>query len=98
VHHFFMPKNDLKQPLKPVHQLFIDSLVDEVAERVRQRLAGEITQPRLLDVRQAAVYLGRTDKAVRHMQANGSLRPVKLDDRVQFDRKDLDVFIENSKV
>ena len=80
------------------HKLFIDSLVETVTERVQARLVTEVTLPRLLSVAQAAIYLGRTEAAVRQLYSSGRLRAVKLDGRVQFDRKDLDAFIENSKV
>lgn len=77
----------------------IESLVELVAARVTEKLAVTgVAMPRLLSVAQAAIYLGRTEGAVRQLQVGGTLRVVKLDSRVQFDRKDLDQFIENSKV
>jgi len=76
-----------------------DALIDAVAERVLARLTKDgILQPRLLSVPAAAMYLGRTEEAVRRLQASGTLRAVKLDGRVQFDRVDLDTFIENRKI
>jgi hypothetical protein len=77
----------------------MDALVEAVAAEVTAKLVKTgVALPRLLDVRQAAVYLGRTDNAVRALQVSGRLRAVKLDGRVQFDRADLDMLIQNSKV
>jgi excisionase family DNA binding protein len=84
-----------------------DAFIEVVAERVQERVGiAEIrklkppglTVSRLLTVKQAAVYLGRTESAVRALRASGRVRAVKLDGRVQFDRAELDVFVENSKV
>ncbi len=77
----------------------IDSLVEMVAARVTENITKTgVAVPRLLSVPQAAIYLGRTEDAVRRLQVAGTLRAVKLDGRVQFDRSDLDQLIENSKV
>lgn len=60
----------------------------------------EITQgvrPRLLTVAQAAVYLGRTETAVRFLASSGAFPTVRGDGRVQFDVQDLDRWIELNK-
>jgi excisionase family DNA binding protein len=54
-------------------------------------------QPRLLTIAQAAVYLGRTEKAAYHMVASGQLPAVRSDSRVMLDRLDLDAWIEANK-
>ena len=58
---------------------------------------GRKVQPRLFTVDDAALYLGRTKKAVQHMIASGKLPTVKADRRVFLDRNDLDEWIERSK-
>jgi excisionase family DNA binding protein len=54
-------------------------------------------QPRLLTVKDAATYLGRTEKAVRHLVATHSLPCVRTDARIMLDRQDLDRWIDNNK-
>ena len=79
----------------------VNTIADAIVTRVKARLVAEpVTrnpEPRLLDVTAAALYLGRSEKAVRGMVAGGAVPVVRLDGRVQFDIRDLDVFIENSK-
>lgn len=82
-----------------------DGFIDALAERVAQKLRGQLDQdgvtstvrPRLLTVEQAAVYLGRTEEGVRHLIASGRLAAVRLDRRVFIDVKDLDRLIQESK-
>jgi excisionase family DNA binding protein len=77
----------------------IDALVDAITEQVMAKLAKTgVAMPRLLNVAQASVYLGRSEDAIRRLQSSGTLRATKLDGRVQFDLVDLDAFIEASKV
>lgn len=52
---------------------------------------------RLMDVAECASYLGRSEGAVRGLIWKGRLPVVKLDGRVQIDKKDLDDLIEKSK-
>ncbi len=59
-------------------------------------MKGHIQQ-RLYNLEDAAVYLGRTEAAVRELQYRGRLPVVKIDRRVQYDVKDLDKLIEKSK-
>jgi excisionase family DNA binding protein len=54
-------------------------------------------KPRLLTVEQAAVYLGRTEKAVYNMKARGVFPAVQGDGRIMFDIQDLDQWIQNNK-
>lgn len=77
----------------------IDALADKVAERVQARMnkGGGVVRPRLLNVDQAALYLGRTEDSIRHMQKSGKLPVVKPDGRVQFDVHDLDRWIDTNK-
>jgi excisionase family DNA binding protein len=80
----------------------LDALFDFLAERIAARLqagnhgGGGVT-PRLLTVEQAAIYLGRTESAIRHMTASGELPVVRADRRVFLDRTDLDQWIANAK-
>ena len=56
----------------------------------------EITK-RLYNVEEAAVYLGRTPWAVRHLVWAGALPEVRVGRRVLVDIYDMDAFIEKNK-
>jgi excisionase family DNA binding protein len=77
----------------------LDALADAIAERIYQRLtaAQERNKSRLLDVPAAAEYIGRSPSALRHLIAKGSIPCVRRDGRVQFDRQDLDNWLEMGK-
>jgi excisionase family DNA binding protein len=53
---------------------------------------------RLLNVPEAAEYIGRTEEAFRQMIHRGKIPVVRIDRRVQIDRTDLDRLIERNKV
>jgi excisionase family DNA binding protein len=77
----------------------LDALADAIAERLYQRLTAAMdrNKARLLDVRAAAEYIGRTPSAVRHLIAKGTIPGVRRDGRVQLDRQDLDNWLELGK-
>ena len=84
-------------------ETFLKELAVEVAANVVKALEGgersAIVPPRLMGVHGAAAYLGRTSKAVRHLVTRGKLPVVRFEgeDRVFFDRADLDQLIDQSK-
>lgn len=71
--------------------------IQAIADAVLAKLASGSLKPRLLTVAQAAVYLGRTEKAIRHLVVAGSLPAVRSDTRVMLDVQDLDKWIEANK-
>lgn len=76
------------------------ALAVEIAERLKPeiaRLAVPVIQPALLTVKQAAVYLGRTEQAIQHLIFERLLPVVRVGRRVHLDRRDLDAFIETNK-
>ena len=75
----------------------LDALTDAIASRVAARLR-QSEEPRLLNVNEAAAYIGRTPKALRHMIASGTIPAVREGSRVHLDRADLDRWIEMRKV
>ena len=77
--------------------LGLDALADAIAERVLARL-NQSQEPRLLRVDEAAKYIGRTPKALRHLIANGAVPAVREGGRLHLDRGDLDRWIELRKV
>ena len=52
---------------------------------------------RLYTVKEAGVYLGRSEWAIREMYYAGKIPYVRDGSRVLFDIVDLDIWIENSK-
>ncbi len=83
-----------------------DELLDQLAERVAQKLAdrlGQLGSPpaasmrRLLTVEEAATYLGRTEDATRHLIASGQLQTVRSDKRIFLDIEDLNGWILRHK-
>jgi hypothetical protein len=48
---------------------------------------------RLLNVREAAQYIGRTEKSVRHLVGRRKLPCIRADGRVMLDLVDLDAWI-----
>lgn len=80
------------------HVALLTALAAELAPLVRDRLEKEgPVRARLLSVKDAAVYLGRSEDSVRYLLGSGTLKRVKWDRRVLIDRKDLDTLIETSK-
>lgn len=59
---------------------------------------GSVSQKRLYNLREAGVYLGRTEWAIRHLVWSGAIQAVKLGRRIQLDVRDMDEFIEDCKV
>lgn len=87
-----------QRDLGHISQDFINALVARIASDVSARLTvTQSVRPRLLTVAQAATYLGRTDKGVRHLASIEAFPSVRGDGRVQFDIQDLDRWIEQNK-
>ncbi len=53
---------------------------------------------RLLTVREAAKYIGRTESAVRELVWNEKLPHIRCDRRVMLDIRDLDRWIDTNRV
>jgi excisionase family DNA binding protein len=73
-----------------------------IASRVRERIEiqsvrGRIA-PRLLTVKEAAAYIGRTEQAVQHLIHRRELIVVRRGRRVHLDRSDLDRWIDGNKI
>jgi hypothetical protein len=54
---------------------------------------GKAIAKRLVNVREAAQYIGRTEKSVRHLVGRRKLRCIRADGRVMLDLIDLDAWI-----
>jgi excisionase family DNA binding protein len=83
----------------------LDSLVQAIADRVMAKIRPELSggvpssrvQPALFSVKEAAVYLGRSEQAVQHLIFQRDLPVVRVGRRVHLDRRDLDAWIEKNK-
>jgi excisionase family DNA binding protein len=81
--------------------LLVTSMASELAALLKpefERLSSGDIQPALLTVKQAAIYLARTEQAVQHLIFQRDLPVVRVGRRVHLHRKDLDVWIEANKV
>lgn len=79
-------------------EAYLDELATIVASKVLEHLRKDpVVQPRLLSVEQAAIVLGRSPTAVRHLLVSGVLKNSSPDGRVQIDTRDIDILITNSK-
>lgn len=74
----------------------LDALADAIAARVAARLR-QPDEVRLISVKEAAIYIGRTEKALRNMIAAGTIPVVREGSRIHLDRGDMDRWIEMRK-
>ena len=77
---------------------FLDALTERVADRVAKLTSLTLpgTSQRMFSIRDAAIYLGRSPRAVRHLIARGTLPIVQIDSKVQLDRRALDKLIDEA--
>jgi excisionase family DNA binding protein len=76
------------------------ALATEVAGMLKAELVhlgGNNIVPTLLTVKQAGVYLGRSEQSVQHLIFQNELPVVRVGRRVHLDRRDLDAWIEKNK-
>jgi excisionase family DNA binding protein len=88
--------------VNPNFDEIVDRLAALIAVRVQSRIGaymgrGPITA-RLLTVKEAADYIGRTEQAVQHLIHKRELIVVRRGRRVHLDRADLDQWIDANKV
>jgi len=67
-------------------------------QRADENPAGQQDRPYLMSVRAAARYLGRTEKAVRHLYDRRILTPLRIDGRVFLDRREIDALYDKARV
>jgi excisionase family DNA binding protein len=81
----------------------MDAIAEEVAAKVKSEIATHVqhlavrVQPALLNVKEAAIYLGRSEQSVQHLIFEKELPVVRVGRRVHLDRRDLDAWIEKNK-
>lgn len=73
--------------------------IEALAEAISRRMLanGTVERPRLLNLEQAAAYLGMTADAVKSKALTGQMPAVRVDKKWRFDRPDLDRWIEDHK-
>lgn len=71
--------------------------VDSLHRRPVQSETVPTNSPYLLSVRTASQYLGRTEKAVRHLYERRILTPLRIDGRVFLDRREIDALFEKAR-
>lgn len=79
---------------------FIQAIATEVVKAITPTLASlrpVTVQPALLNVKDAAIYLGRSEQSVQHLIFDKLIPVVRIGRRVHLHRADLDRFIEQNK-
>jgi excisionase family DNA binding protein len=67
-------------------------------KRVPKKPAAPTVESRLLNIKQTAAYMGATIWAIRSLAWSRAVPFLKIGNKILFDRKDLDSFIESNKV
>jgi hypothetical protein len=74
-----------------------DAMIEAIAAAVAAKLEGMLgTSQRLMDIEEAAKYLGMTPHALRH-KTTVDIPCVRIDAKLRFDRRDLDRYIDRAK-
>jgi len=68
-----------------------------IANAIHSQTQPGAIAPRLLTVADAARYLGRTEKSIRHLVQRRKIASIRGDGRVMFDRVDLDAWIKRNR-
>jgi hypothetical protein len=58
---------------------------------------AQMDRPYLMSVRKTAEYIGRTEKAVRHLYERRILTPLRIDGRVFIDRREIDAKYDKAR-
>jgi excisionase family DNA binding protein len=64
---------------------------------LKKQSAPSAVSPRLLNIKDAAAYLACNVNAVRQLQWNRAIPSIKIGKLVQFDRSDLDAYVDRMK-
>jgi hypothetical protein len=74
-----------------------DVMIEAIAAAIAIKLELMVsTSQRLMDIEEAAKYLGMTPHALRH-KAAVDIPCVRIDTKLRFDRRDLDRYIDRAK-
>jgi hypothetical protein len=92
--------NGVVDSLKALEQRIIDRVMKGLVEQIQlKEINLNSAAPRLLDMNAAAAYMGRTKRAFVNLVHKGDIPTVRKgnEDRVLFDRVELDKLIERWK-
>jgi excisionase family DNA binding protein len=64
---------------------------------LKNQFASFTAQPRLLNVKEAASYLATSVHAIRQLQWSRAIPSLKIGKLIQFDRADLDRYVDQAK-
>jgi excisionase family DNA binding protein len=97
-----MERHEHAAPPDATLGVLVDAIAAQVAAQVRAELLAQMheaprIQPALLSVKDAAVYLGRSEQSIQHLIFDHELPVVRAGRRVHLDRRDLDLWIEKNK-
>jgi hypothetical protein len=79
-----------------------EALVDQIAVAVSERVLADlrrapVVRPLVANVPDAAVMLGRSEKAVRSLISTGHLHSLKIDGRVQIAVAEIEALVKNNR-
>jgi excisionase family DNA binding protein len=78
---------------------FIDAIAVAVVDKIMERMpAAQFGGKRLMNIKEAAAYIGRTEDAVYQLIHRRRLPAIKEGRRVHIDRDDLEQFIERNRL
>jgi excisionase family DNA binding protein len=84
--------------MDPIVEMLAKAVAEEVATKLKDQLVRpHAIEPALLTVKQAGVYLGRSEQSVQHLIFQKDVPVVRVGRRVHLDRRDLDAWIEKNK-
>jgi len=75
----------------------IAKLAQAVSAEIIKHLSVPTVQPVLFSVKEAGVYLGRSEQSIQHLIADCTLPVVRVGRRVHLHRADLDRWVEKNK-
>lgn len=80
----------------------VEGLADRIILRVQERLADQgprkVIEKQLYTVKEAAEYLGRSEKSIRNLVARRLVPVIKKGKRVHLLKRDMDAWIEKDRV
>jgi excisionase family DNA binding protein len=93
-----MADEDIRPPLKEFLGMLADLLAEKYFERMDERLKKIPELRRLITAKEAGQYLGLSTDTIYRMASQKKLPYLKIGDRVLFDMKALDHWIEKHMV
>src|ERR1700733_14622383 len=96
-----MERHEHAAPPDATLGVLVDAIAAQVAARVKAELLAQLhpapVQAALLSVKDAGIYLGRSEQSIQHLIFDRELPVVRVGRRVHLDRRDLDLWIEKNK-